>query len=51
MASMAAADPTSIMSTYSKVISSQYAPVIGQEEAIRTATSFLINPKVFKLFY
>ena len=50
MASMAAADPTSIMSIYSKVISSQYAPVIGQEEAIRTAVSFLIDPKVFKLF-
>jgi len=29
MASMAAVDPNSIMSVYSKVISSQYAPVIG----------------------
>jgi len=26
---MAAADPTAVMSVYSKVISSQYAPVIG----------------------
>jgi hypothetical protein len=50
LASMAAADPTAVMSVYSKVISSQYAPVIGQEEAIRTATSFLLDPKIFKLF-
>ena len=50
LASMAAVDPTAIMYKYSKVISSEYAPVIGQEEAIRTASSFLVNPKVFELF-
>ena len=49
-ASKAAVNPDLVMKTYSEVISSQFAPVIGQEEAIITATSFLANPKIFKLF-
>jgi hypothetical protein len=47
---MAAADPEQIMYEYSDVISAEYAPVIGQEEAIRLSLSYLIDPKVFKLF-
>ena len=50
LASMAAADPEAILNDYSDVISGQFAPVIGQEEAIRTALSFLSDPKVFNLF-
>lgn len=50
LASMAAADPRAVLNEYSEVISGQYAPVIGQEEAIRTTLSFLIDPKVFNLF-
>lgn len=50
LASMAAADPEAVLNEYSEVISAQYAPIIGQEEAIRTTLSFLIDPKVFDLF-
>lgn len=50
LASAAAVNPDAVMYEYQEVITSQYAPIIGQEEAIKTALSFLINPKVFNLF-
>lgn len=50
LASIAAADPEQVLFEYQSVISEQFAPIIGQEEAIRTSLSFLIDPKVFNLF-
>lgn len=50
IASLAAVDPTAILKEYNEVISGQYAPVIAQEEAIRRAYSYIINPKTFEKF-
>jgi len=47
---MSAVDPDILMNEYQSVINANFAPVIGQEEAIKKAVSFLVNPKEFKRF-
>jgi len=50
---MSAANPDILMNEYQSVIktdNTNFAPVIGQEEAIKKAVSFLVNPKEFKRF-
>jgi len=50
---MSAVDPDILMNEYQSAIktdNTNFAPVIGQEEAIKKALSFLVNPKEFKRF-
>jgi hypothetical protein len=51
IASLIAADPEAVYKEYVEATDDpRYTPVIGQEEAIRRAYSYLINPSVFEEF-
>jgi hypothetical protein len=50
LASLAANNPTAIYNEYKNSITGKYAPIIAQEEAIRRAYSYILNPKVFETF-
>lgn len=50
LASIAAANPTAVYSEYKNSIIGKYAPIIAQEEAIRRAYSYILNPEMFEVF-
>ena len=50
IASLAAANPESVLHEYKNSFSLNFAPIAGQEEAIRTAYAFILNPKIFENF-
>lgn len=50
LASLAASNPTAVYIEYKNSITGKYAPIIAQEEAIRRAYSYILNPKVFEVF-
>lgn len=51
VASLIAADPEAVYKEYIEATNDpRYTPIIGQEEAIRRAYSYLINPKTFEEF-
>lgn len=50
LAEVAAVNPDSVAYEFKESIDSQYAPLLGQEKAIKRAYSFLINPKIFENF-
>ena len=50
IASLAAVNPESVLHEYKNSFSENFAPIAGQEEAIRTAYSFILNPKIFENF-
>lgn len=50
IASLAAANPESVLHEYKNSFSLNFAPIAGQEEAIRTTYTFILNPKVFESF-
>lgn len=50
LASLAATNPTAVYNEYKNSITGKYAPIIAQEEAIRRAYSYILNPKVFEVF-
>ena len=50
IASLAAADPESVLHEYKNSFSINFAPIAGQEEAIRTAYAYILNPKIFENF-
>jgi len=47
---MSAADPDILMNEYQSVINANFAPVIGQEEAIKKVLAYFVNPKEFNRF-
>ena len=49
IASLIAADPEAVYKEYIEATDDpRYTPIIGQEEAIRRAYSYLVNPKIFE---
>lgn len=50
LAGIAANGPILITNEFKNSISSKYAPIIAQEEAIKRAYSFILNPQVFEKF-
>ena len=50
IASLAATNPESILHEYKDSFSLNFAPIAGQEEAIRTVYAYILNPKVFENF-
>ena len=50
LASLAASNPTAVYNEYKNSITGKYAPIIAQEEAVRRAYSYILNPKVFEAF-
>lgn len=50
VASLAAVNPESILHEYKNSFSENFAPIAGQEEAIRTTYAFILKPKIFENF-
>ena len=50
LAQIASANPDSVAYNFKESISGQYAPIVGQEEAVKRVYSFLLNPKTFENF-
>lgn len=50
LADIAANDPILVENEFKDAITAQYAPIIGQEEAIKRAYSYLLNPQIFEDF-
>ncbi len=50
LANIAANDPALVANEFKNAISSKYAPIIGQEEAIKRAYSYILNPEIFEKF-
>lgn len=50
LASLAANNPTLILNEFKNSIDINYAPIIGQEEAVRRAYSYILNPQIFENF-
>lgn len=50
LASLAASNPTAVYIEYKNSITGKYAPIIAQEEAVRRAYSYILNPKIFEVF-